>query len=449
MHKYILSRFNINMIPTISYLRTRIVPQSLSARPSPPGFYQLLVYTVFFLCLFFITSCQSSSQPKLKSTADSTIMHVKAPVPLSDADKIRYHNACEIWYDSVLKNSNFNGGILVAKNGNIVFEKYQGTAHLKSTDSITATTALHIASISKTFTAMCILKLWQDKKLSLDDEYSKYFPSFNYPGITIRTLLDHRSGLPNYLYFMEDLDWDKKVPIKNQDVLETLINKKGLLKNIATPDKRFNYCNTNYALLALLAEKVSGTAFPALIKKTFFDPLQMKHSYIFTHADSATATPSYDWRGRLIPLDFLDDVYGDKNVYTTPQDLLIWDRALSSNLIFAKETLEEAYKPYSNEKQGIRNYGLGWRMNIYPNGKKIIYHNGWWHGSNASFIRLLQEDVTIILIGNKFCRNIYKAKDLSNIFSNYYEKDAEEDAEPAKIIADKTDSLLPPSSLKK
>src|SRR5690606_698490 len=105
------------------------------------------------------------------------------------------------------------------------------------------------------------------------------------------------------------------------------------------------------------------------LQEIFFTPLQMKHTYVFTIADSATAAPSYDWRGQLIPLNYMDIVYGDKNVYTTPHDLLIWDRALTSSNLFKPETLEQAYTPYSNEKPGVKNYGLGWRMNIYPNGR--------------------------------------------------------------------------------
>jgi CubicO group peptidase (beta-lactamase class C family) len=388
--------------------------------------------TTLFLSLFCVSACHSSTSLPSKTRLKDTLIMLPAASSLSAADSARYNHASEIWYDTFLKRSGFNGGMVVAKNGHIIFEKYAGTAHLRGTDSITAETPMHIASISKTFTAMCILKLCQDKKLGLDDEYSKYFPQFNYPGVTIRTLLDHRSGLPNYLYFMDELGWNKKAFMKNQDVFDYLVNKKSELKNITKPNTHFTYCNTNFALLALLAEKVSGTSFPQLMKRTFFDPLQMKHTYIFLHSDSATATPSYDWRGRQIAMDALDDVYGDKNVYTTPEDLLTWDKALKSNLIFTKETLEQAYTGYSNEKKGVKNYGLGWRMNNYPNGKKLIYHNGWWHGSNAAFVRLLDEDATIIIIGNKYNRNIYKAKDLSNIFSNYFETDSDEDVESSK-----------------
>jgi CubicO group peptidase (beta-lactamase class C family) len=324
--------------------------------------------------------------------------------------------------------------MLVAKNGTIIFERYNGSGHLGHTDTITANTPTHIASVTKTFTAMAVLKLVQDGKIQLDEEFSKYFPAFNYPGVTIRNLLSHRSGLPNYLYFMEELGWDKSVFIKNQDVLDYLISHKAELKDISSPDTHFTYCNTNYALLALLIEKISGISYPQFIKQTFFIPLQMNNSFVFTPADSARVNPSYDWRGTIIPMNFLDHVYGDKNIYTTPRDMLKWDRVLSTNLIFKREILEQAYAPYSNEKPGIRNYGLGWRMNIYPDGKKLIYHNGWWHGNNAAFIRILDEDATIIVMGNKYSRGIYKAKGLVAIFYPDLVPESEEETEGSKPI---------------
>ncbi len=185
------------------------------------------------------------------------------------------------------------------------------------------------------------------------------------------------------------------------------------LKDIASPNTRFSYCNSNYALLALLIEKVSGVKYAQYYAANFFQPLQMQNTFVFDTSMLQKVIPSYDWKGELIPYNFLDAVYGDKNIYSTPQDLLIWDKALNCCKIFKDSTLMEAFAPYSNEKPGIRNYGLGWRMNIYPNGKKMIYHNGWWHGNNAAFIRLIEDSATIIVFGNKFNRNIYHAKEMA------------------------------------
>ena len=358
---------------------------------------------------------------------------LNAPTPLSKAEAERLRIACQGWYDSILKSRGFNGGIVVAKNGNIVFEAYNGSAHPGSTDIVTDSTSFHIASVSKTFTAMAILTLWQDGKLNIDDEYSHYFPAFDYPGVTIRTLLNHRSGLPNYVHFMENMGWDKKINISNEDVLDFLITRKAEIPNIGSPNRGFTYCNTNYALLALLIEKLSGKKYGSYLQETFFSPLKMRHTFVYDNArDSGKVTMSYDYRGTLIPLNFLDQVYGDKNIYSTPRDLLTWDRALSSGILFKQKTLDEAYTPYSNEKPGVRNYGLGWRMNNYPTGKKMIYHNGWWHGNNAAFIRLIQDSATIIVLGNKYNRGIYHARDLANYFGNYFATEEEEENEAVK-----------------
>lgn len=376
------------------------------------------------LCLL---ACQSKSDSARSKPEEIQKIHLPAPSTISESERMQLSGAVSSWYDSLLKKGIFNGGIVVAKGGNIIFEKYQGQARLESPDPITSNTPFHIASVSKTFTAMAVLKFCQDGTLSLDDAFSKYFPQFPYPGVTIQTLLNHRSGLPNYVYFMDELGWDKSRYLSNQDVLDYLVNRKAELKNIGTPNTRFTYCNTNYALLALLIEKLSGESYPVFMKKNYFDPIGMEHSFVFTKSDSARVPLSYDYRGRLIPLNYLDLVYGDKNIYSTPQDLLKWDRALKPGVIFRQEWLEKAYTPYSNEKPGIRNYGLGWRLNVYPDGQKLTYHNGWWHGNNASFVRMIQEDATIIVLGNKFTHAIYKTKYLCSSFNNKLLPDREEE----------------------
>jgi CubicO group peptidase (beta-lactamase class C family) len=248
---------------------------------------------------------------------------------------------------------------------------------------------------------------------------------------------------------LENLEWDKTKFVSNKDVFDFLITRKPELTDISTPNTHFTYCNTNYALLALLIEKISGTDYAAYLSNTFFKPLKMENSYVFTLADTLKATPSYNWRGTLESFNFLDRVYGDKNIYTTPEDLLIWDRALSSHIIFRDETLQQAYSPYSNEKPGIRNYGLGWRMNLFSDGNKMIYHNGWWHGSNATFIRLIKEQATIIVIGNKFTRSVYDAKILTSLFGNYYTPVEEEALEILKDTLSVFNSAIKKDTLQK
>ncbi len=398
----------------------KFLSNSFSTSEKSPSFRLLRLPFLAFSLL--VAGCNApAATDTVNMDGKPGFIELPPPSPLEVKEKIRLQNICAHWFDSVLGRSNFNGGMLVAKKGHIIFEKYHGNPNLKGADSVNAETVFHIASVSKTFTAMAVLKLWEEGKLQPDDEFVKYFPVFNYPGVTIRTLLNHRSGLPNYLYFMEKLKWNDSIFLKNEDILQTLVNRKAEIENIATPNTHFSYCNTNYVLLALLIEKVTGLSYPQYIKQTFFEPLRMNHSFVYTPADSARVTRNYDWRGQEIRNNYLDNLYGDKNIYTTPRDLLTWDRALSSHLLFKPETLAAAYQPYSNERPGIKNYGLGWRMNIYPNGKKVVFHNGWWHGNNAAFVRLPDEDATIIVMGNRFTQAIYRSYKLVNAFGNYFQ----------------------------
>lgn len=380
---------------------------------------RFIVSLALFISLFSfsISSCNFGTGKNKKPNKDSLAYKVPDPGFLSEADLKRYHAGVKNYYENRLLKSGFNGAILVAKKGNIVFEDYHGFFDLKKKDSLNKHSAFHLASVSKTFTAMAVLKLAEMRKLSLDDDVKKFFPEFPYDGVTVRLLLNHRSGLPNYIHFMEKLGWDRKQYCSNKDVLDYLIKYKPL--GTGRPDTHFSYCNTNYSLLALIIEQASGQSYSDYLTQTFFKPLHMDDTYVFSMVkDSATAMPSYTRTGRLEPYTFLDVCVGDKNIYSTPEDLLKWDAALYTNQIFSKETLEAAFTPYSNEKKGVRNYGLGWRMNVYPDKRKVIYHNGWWHGNNTVFIRMIQDSVTIIVLGNKYNPFIYQSKKIADVFES-------------------------------
>jgi CubicO group peptidase (beta-lactamase class C family) len=195
-----------------------------------------------------------------------------------------------------------------------------------------------------------------------------------------------------------------------------IANKKNL--SVGKADRDFNYCNTNYALLALIIEQVSGMKYSQYLEKTFFTPIGMQHTFVFSPEMENSVLPSYNWKAKKEPFTYLDGVYGDKNIYSTPRDMLKWDSILTYGSLFKSETLEAAYTGYSNEKRGIKNYGLGWRMYVYPNNKKIIYHNGWWHGNNTFFSRMIDDSITIIVLGNKFNKHIYDARKLYTLLGS-------------------------------
>jgi len=373
-----------------------------------------LLYT---LAIAFLVGCNTSSKqpagPEGFLARDTT-----SSKSLSNEELQYYSNVVKNHFEGSLLNRGFNGQMLIAKNGTVVFEKTVGFADMRTKDSLSENTPMHIASVSKTFTGMAILHLMEAGSLNLDDTLGKFFPGFPYTDVTVKMLLSHRSGLPNYLNYLSLLKKNDTC-YSNQDVLNSLFTlRPGLESRSGT---RFNYSNTNYVLLAMIIEKVTGEHFPAYLKRIFFDPLQMTNTFVYANQDSLTPTPSFEWTGRFWEPDPFDCTYGDKNIYTTANDLLKWDQALSSGQLFKKETLESAYTPLSNERRSIHNYGLGWRMMIFPNGKKFVYHNGRWHGSNAVFVRFPDEKATMILIGNKYNRNIYSAAAKAyNIFGNYF-----------------------------
>lgn len=362
----------------------------------------------YIAATLLLSGCGASSAKKKKKEDQDII--TAAVNSLSKAEAERCRRIAEDFYDSSLKRTGFNGAMLVAKKGQVVFEEYNGFARLKGKDSITANTPFHIASTTKTFTAMAVLKLAEEGKLNINDSLQKFFPGFPYKGMTVKILLNQRSGLPNYAYYLEKINWDDNVKVTNEDVLQTLIQHKPDLQNAV--NRRFNYSNTNFVLLALIIERVSGKSYADYLQEVFFTPLQMTNTKVFNRNDSATATPSYMWNGVQEAFTYLDVTYGDKNIYSTVRDLLKWDQALYGNKLFKQSTLDSAFQPYSFEKPGIHNYGLGWRMYTLANNNKIIYHNGWWHGNNSTFYRVLPDSLTIIILGNKFNRNIYRVKPL-------------------------------------
>lgn len=373
------------------------------------------VLFILFLALFYFADSRLREEKTAPTT--SYIKEIEENPVLSSEDLILKASS-EKFYTQTLLRSRFNGGILVARNGKIIFEAYNGLDQVLKGDSITEHTAFHLASVSKTITAMALLKLFEEKGLSIDQPVNNFLNGFPFPKISVRNLLNHRSGLPNYVHFVESLGWDSKKTLSNQDILQLLIEKSNLL-NTGRPDAYFDYCNTNYALLALIIEKISAVSFSSYLDKTIFKPLNMENSFVFTIDKADSVLQSYKFNNQKEPFMFLDAVYGDKNIYSTPRDMMKWDMALYDTSFFSKKITDEAFKGYSYERKGVKNYGLGWRLYEMPSGKKIIYHNGWWHGNNTVFSRLPQDTTAIIVLGNKYNRSIYQAKKIAGIFDGY------------------------------
>ncbi len=321
-----------------------------------------------------------------------------------------------------------NGAFLVAKNGQIIFEKYDGLANFNKKDSITPTTPLHIASVSKVLTAAAVLKLVNANRLELDQKVNTILKEFPFPEVTVRMLLNHRSGLRNYAYFTDRNDgiWDRHNRLTNQDILTLLATKNiGLESRTNT---RFAYCNTNYAMLALIIEKVTAKSYKEAMYEMIFKPLGMKNTFVFDYEkDKDRIVPSYKANRVEIGKDYLDEVYGDKNIYSTVRDLLKFDRARNRKDFLEPELAKQVYVGYSNEKEGEKNYGLGIRMINFKTGQNFYFHNGWWHGNTSSYITLPKDQVTIIALSNKMNKSTYNVKKVAPLFGDYpFKTDTEE-----------------------
>ena len=370
--------------------------------------------------ILILTSCKKEhKKEKLNEGNKETVSFPVAFPELKDIEIKQFKEEIHSFYTSKINLDDFSGSFLVAKNGQILFENYVGFSNYKEKSTITENTPLHLASISKVLTASVILRMVDENKISLEDSFQKYFPKFPFEKITIRTLLNHRSGLPNYAYFTDnDSIWDKSKTLKNSDVLDLLCTKEIPLD--FTPNTKFSYCNTNYALLAILIEEVSKMSFPIAMQKLLFEPLQMKNTFVFElEKQKDSVSQSYKSTWERIPYDHLDAIYGDKNIYSTPQDLLKFDIATYSDKFYSNKLRSEIFKGYSYERPGVKNYGLGIRLNEWDDNPTLFYHNGWWHGNTTSYTTLKNEKVCIIALSNKYTRKVYQAKKLSSLFGNY------------------------------
>ena len=375
---------------------------------------------------------------KEKKTDDGVIKINKSGLPVlqplqKDMPKLtsNYCNDKKSRIDSYFHkvwNKEDNVSFLVAQNGQILYENYNGFANRSKKELITADTPLHIASVSKVVTATAVLMLVDAGKIKLEQKVTEFLPSFPYPDVTVLTLLNHRSGMKNYAYFTyEDGNWDRKKELTHQDII-TVMNEKQIPLESKT-DTRFGYCNTNYAMLALIIEKVTGLKYPIAMQEMIFKPLGMTHTFVYEtvkHLGKVSLT----YKGNMdLAVEYLDGVYGDKNIYSTPRDLLKFDVARYAPSYLNPELLKKVYHGYSNEKKGKRNYGLGIRMLEFEKGEPFYYHNGWWHGNTSCYINLKKEKVTMFVISNKYTHKTYKTKQLAPLFGDYPFKTIDEKEE--------------------
>lgn len=372
----------------------------------------------YFIGLLSLVACGDSGNQQPDLSASSLAM----PQP-TEARKQYLLDSSKAYYLRWISRGNFSGQYLMAKNGHIIYARANGFSNAEEKIKMTLKTPIHVASISKVATSLAVLRLVDQGKIKLNQKVCTYLPTFPFKDITVKMLLNHRSGLPFYGYFA-DANTDRKTTIDNQDIIDLMIKFKIQLNH--TPGTHFAYCNTNYAMLALIIEKATGLSFPKAMKTLIFDPLEMKSSVVAsTKKQYDSFCRNYKQNGMWNGFTYLDAVYGDKNLYTTALDLVKLDRATYSDHFLSDSLRKQMYRGYSYEHPGTRNYGLGIRLKEKKGKDTFFFHTGWWHGNTGLYCSLREDTICIIALSNNLNKRVYNLGPLLKACGNYVVNDEE------------------------
>lgn len=289
--------------------------------------------------------------------------------------------------------------VMVIRDGEIVHQAGYGYANLEQQSPIAADSAFRLASVSKHFTAIAIMALEEDGVLALDDPVSLHLPALAaYDGVTIRQMLTHTSGLPEYY---EIIDTSAGMPT-NADAL-ALLGK--IAEPAFAPGERYEYSNPAYDMLAPLVESVSGKDFPTFMRERVFEPAGMHNSFIFDHREPTIPhrATGYEPDGegfRLKDYDPLNHIVGSGGVYSTLHDLFMWDQALYGESVVRRATLDAAFQPAQLNNGESTGYGFGWRIDDYK-GHRRVRHGGSWIGFRTHFARYPDDRLSVVILANR------------------------------------------------
>lgn len=317
---------------------------------------------------------------------------------------------------SSLKSSNAPGAaVLVVRNGRPVFRRGYGVSDLRTLRPIDAETNFRLASFTKQFTAASIMLLARDGKLHYDDHLTDFVPEFPAYGkpITVRHLLNHTSGLPDY----EDIlmkQYPDTPPEKVPQILDA-----GVLRLLEqqtagkfAPGTKWEYSNSGYAVLAIIVEKVSGKSFGQFLHDRIFAPLEMSQTLAYEKGKNEVPHRAYGhtkekdgWRGT--DQSPTSAVLGDGGIYSSLNDLAKWDRALRDHTLLSEAEMEPALTPVvptagpakSAEGPPV-SYGFGWFLDPYR-GHKRMWHDGETIGFRTTIQRFPDDKFTVIVLANR------------------------------------------------
>jgi len=309
----------------------------------------------------------------------------------------------------------FNGTALVFDKGKVVYEGAFGVRSIDPLDSLTVNSQFRLASVSKQFTAMAIMILKEQGKLTYDQDIRHFIPELPYVGITIRHLLNHTSGLPDHEPLMDE-NWKPELKFDdparytdgNAEVLRMFVLKKPSV--YFKPGEKWQYSNTGYNFLGTIVARASGMPFASYVQQHIFDPAGMSHTSFYHFVignDPKMPDRAYGFQmgwdhKSMTPADshYLNHGEGQDGVYSTVGDLLKWDRILYTGKLLPKATLEEAFTPGVLNNSDITDYSFGWHLERSPTGKRVASHSGGWLSFSTYIFRAIDEDKCMVVLMN-------------------------------------------------
>jgi CubicO group peptidase (beta-lactamase class C family) len=299
--------------------------------------------------------------------------------------------------------------VLVIQNGRPIFRKGTGVTDLRTLHKIDEHTNFRLASFTKQFTAACIMLLVRDGKLHYDDHLTDVLPEFPAYGkaITIRNLLNHTSGLPDY----EDILMKQSPDISEEKIPQ--IHDAGVLRLLEQqsagqfpPGSKWQYSNSGYATLAMIVEKLSGKSFGEFLQERIFTPLNMTHTLAYEKGKNEVPNRAYGHAKKDNGWFETDQsstsaVLGDGGIYSSLEDLEKWDRAIREHTLLTAAEMQPALTPvHPTEPSTGVTYGFGWFLDPYK-GHKRMFHDGETVGFRTTIQRFPDDDLTVIVLANR------------------------------------------------
>ena len=327
----------------------------------------------------------------------------------SDNEQVKQYEK----FVSEMKSRGFNtGNILVYENGEIIFQSSNGLRSIDPLNSLNLNSQFRLASVSKQFTGVSIMKLKQAGKLDYDQKVNTILRDFPYDNITIRHLLRHTSGLADYEEIIEEnfipKDSTKHYILGNDEILKIFFDANPDLN--FQPSEDWEYCNTGYMMLASIVEKVSGQHFRDFLKENIFEPIGMSNTTLYDYQeedDPNMPNRVFGYRKALNQKDYIindydivNDVRGDGGIYSTLNDLYQWNMALINYEVLPKEYMDEAWSWGTLNNGKKTRYGFGWKFPRDKTAPKAVFHNGSWVGFGTSLYNEIETKSGYIVLTN-------------------------------------------------